>query len=353
MRLVKFFFITVIAILIIWGLGLLLYSLTSEESTEEAAGTALWQDIPNEMIVFVSMADSTHGELYLLDKDGRETRLTDNNRYETSPALSPDGSRIAFHAGDMANPLSWDIYVLDLHTGQETRLTENNVVDGHPDWSPDGSRIVFCTFSDPQGNPSENADLYVMNADGTGLSRLTGLEWEESDPAWSPDGSMITFKSTQHTQRKAREEIYVMNSDGTGIRRLTTTEGWQSDHDPSWSPDGSTIAYQRFEGGRPWLDMTDYDILKNEWGELFPWNVYAVDLEGNTTRLTDAEWSSGYPVFSADGSKIIFLKLDFLVNNNVLVGADHRLFLINKDGSEQVQLIPDDRHTPTMESYDL
>jgi Tol biopolymer transport system component len=352
MRFVKFFFIGVIVVLIVWGVGVLLYSLTSEDGGEATVDTPSWQDIPNEKIVFVSMADSPQGELYLLDKDGGETRLTDNDRYETAPALSPDGSRLAFHAGDMTNPLSWDIFILDLQTGQETRLTDNNVIDGHPDWSPDGSRIVFCTFSDAQGDPSENADLYVMNADGTGLSRLTELEWEESDPEWSPDGSMIAFKSTQHTQQKAREEIYIMNSDGTGIRRLTTTEGWQSDHDPSWSPDGTTIVFQRFEGGRPWLDMTDYDILRNEWGDLFPWNVYAVDLEGKITKFTDAEWSSGYPAFSADGEKILFLKLDFLLSNNVLVGADHRLYLMNKDGSDQAQFMPDDRHTPTMESYD-
>ena len=43
---------------------------------------ALWKEQPNEHIVFMSKADSPEGELYLLDKDGQITRLTDNNRHE-------------------------------------------------------------------------------------------------------------------------------------------------------------------------------------------------------------------------------------------------------------------------------
>ena len=65
MRLVKYIFIGVIVVLIVWGVGVLLYSMTSEDSGEESAHTTLWQDIPNEKIVFVSMADSPQGDLYL------------------------------------------------------------------------------------------------------------------------------------------------------------------------------------------------------------------------------------------------------------------------------------------------
>ena len=55
---------------------------------------------------------------------------------------------------------------------------------------------------------------------------------------------------------------------------------------------------------------------------------------------------------ASDGSKILFLRLDFNLINNQLAGADHRLILMNLDGTDHEQLIPDDRHTPTMEYFD-
>ena len=315
----------------------------------------LWKAQPNEQIVFMSKADSAEGELYLLDKAGEITRLTNNNRHENNPALSPDGKKVAFNAGDASDMLTWDIYVLDLDTKQETQLTNNNVIDAHPDWSPDGDKIVFGSFRDNSGNAAGAADIYVMNADGTGsLTQLTSTQWEDNDPEWSPDGTKIVFKSTRDTQTSAREEIYVMNSDGSGVKRLTQTSGWQSDHDPSWSPNSDKVVFVRFEGSRAWTDGTDLTILATKWQELTPWNIYAVDLSGNTQKLTsNAQAGWGAVVYSSDGSKILYGRLDWIPDSsNKIIGADHRLILMNADGSDQKQLIPDDRHTGTLEYFD-
>jgi hypothetical protein len=69
-------------------------------------------------------------------------------------------------------------------------------------------------------------------------------------------------------------------------------------------------------------------------------------------KLTHVEQAAGLPVFSNDGSTILFLRLDFIINNNEPVGAHHWLILMDHDGSNQKQLIPDDRHTPTQEYFD-
>jgi Tol biopolymer transport system component len=314
--------------------------------------SVLWIEQPNEKIVFMSKADSPEGELYLLDKSGQTSRITYNNRYENNPAFSPDGKKVAFHGGNINDPLTWDIYIIDLETKEETRLTNNNVLDGHPDWSPDGLKIVFASFRDAQGNPSGTADIYVIDIDGTGLTQLTNSLWEDNDPEWSPDGKKIAFKSTRNTQQSAREEIYTMDANGDNVQRLTTTIGWQSDHDPSWSPDSKTIVFNRYEGSRPWTDIHDPAILKDYWQTIIPWNIYKVNLGGEFVKLTDVDYTSGLPVFSVDGSKILFLRLDFNLVNSQLAGADHRLILIEPDGSDHEQLIPDDRHTPTLEYFD-
>ena len=86
----------------------------------------LWKDQPNERIIFMSKADSSEGELYLLDNNGQISRLTYNNRHENNPALSPDGKKAAFHGGSINDPLTWDIYVIDLETKEETRSISTN-----------------------------------------------------------------------------------------------------------------------------------------------------------------------------------------------------------------------------------
>ncbi|MEA1959521.1 MAG: hypothetical protein U9N44_07710, partial [Chloroflexota bacterium] len=246
----------------------------------------------------------------------------------------------------------WDIYVMDIETGEITRLTENYVIDAHPDWSPDGSQIVFGSFRDAEGNPSGAADIFTVSVEGTDLTRLTDSIWEDNDPEWSPDGTMIAFKSNRNTQQAAREEIFVMDADGSSVVRLTTTTGWQSDHDPSWNTDGSSVLFSRYEGERPWTDSADLSVFQWQWQELIPWNVYEVDLSGIVTKLTSVEYAAGLPVFSIDGSSVLFLRLDFIISDDQLVGSYHRLILMDTDGNNQQQLIPDDSHTSTMEYFD-
>ena len=312
---------------------------------------ALWKEQPNKSIVFMSRADSPEGELYLLDKNGHITRLTNNRRHENNPAISFDGQKIAYNTGDEGNQLTWEIYILDIETGEETRLTNNNVIDAHPDWSPDNSKIVFGSFRDAQDHPAGTANIYVMNNDGSAVTQLTDTSWEDNDPEWSPDGTKIAFKSTRHTQQSGREEIYVMNSDGSEPKRLTTTSDWQSDHDPSWSPNSEYILFTRFEGSRIWFDVANF---AEEWEKLTPWNVHRVDLNGNVKRLTnnnDAGW--GIVLWSADGSQILYGVIEWIADSsNHVIGGNHKLMLMDLDGTNQRQLLPDDDHTGTLEYFD-
>jgi len=313
---------------------------------------ALWRAQPNPFVVVVSKVDSEAGEVYLLDKVGVATRLTNNARMENNVALSPDRTKVAFHAGAPDDYASWEIFVLDLATLEETQVTDNAVLDGHPDWSPDGSRIVFASFQDDQGNPTATADVYVVNVDGTGLVRLTDSPWEDNDPEWSPDGTMIAFKSTRRTQQAAREEVYVMDADGGNVRRLTTTSGWESDHDVSWSPDSSTIAFMRFSGTRPWTDIGNPEVVADHWDEVTPWNPCKVDLEGNFVQLTDTDQVYALPVFSADGAKVLFYSIEPTSILGVPTGARRRLYLINADGGGQAPLVPDGPLVNALEYFD-
>ena len=322
------------------------------QAWKEISTFSLWQQQPNQQIVFVSKDDSEANELYLLDKTQNVTRLTFNNRMENNPALSFDGTKIAYHGGDPDDPHSWEIYVMDLETREEIQITNNSVLDGHPDWSPDGTKIVYASFQDTQGNPADVADLFMVDINGSIVQRLTTNEWEDNDPEWSPDGTMIVFKSNRNTKIDAREEIYIMDASGDNVQRLTTTRGWESDHDPSWSPDSKTIAYMHYAGVRPWTDLIDLTTFINQWDELTPWNTYIVDVNGNYTQVTDTEYIAQLAVFSKDGENILFLDNEFILVNNKLLGINHRFTIVKPDGSLQRQLLADDEHTPTLEYFD-
>ena len=62
--------------------------------------------------------------------------------------------------------------------GNVTRLTDNNADDWLPIWSPDGSKIAFMT------NRDGNYEIYIMNSDGSGVTRITNNDAEDWDPRW-------------------------------------------------------------------------------------------------------------------------------------------------------------------------
>ncbi|MCY4646925.1 MAG: amidohydrolase family protein [Gammaproteobacteria bacterium] len=136
-----------------------------------------------------------------------------------SPAVSPDGTRVAFSAlGDL-----W------LHTigGDAERLTDDPWVEADPAWSPDGGRLAFA--SDRDGS----IDLYVRDL-GTGSTRRVTEGVAATAPTWSPDGSRIAF---------------VGSADGTAVQVVdlatgvveTLRAGLNGAGRPSWSPDGTSV----------------------------------------------------------------------------------------------------------------
>lgn len=349
---IKSFIFTSLSIVLITIclLGFQIYKEFSKPTTKEIQLSL--KSTQKEPLIFMSKADNEDGEIYLY-QNNETKRLTYNSRHENNPALSPDGKKIAFHAGELDNPLTWEIYILEIESKEETRLTSNNVIDGHPDWSPDGTKIVYSTFKDSFGNPSATADIFIYDLNTGIITQLIDNEWEDNDPEWSPDGNKIAFKSTRNSNQPGREEIFIINSDGTDVKQLSHNSGWESDHDPSWSPDGQKVVFSRFEGKRIWMDITNSEILQSSWKELFPWNIFLVDLDGNETKLTNAYSSAaGLPVFTKDNNVIGYWYFEPIISNTKMIGADHELHLIDIEEKKRTSFFSDKYHSPTLEYWD-
>jgi dipeptidyl aminopeptidase/acylaminoacyl peptidase len=76
------------------------------------------------------------------DRFGKEAGKVGNldRGVPLSPAVSPDGNRVALHRTIDGNV---DIWILDLGQGGLSRFTTHTSAEIHPLWSVDGSRILF------------------------------------------------------------------------------------------------------------------------------------------------------------------------------------------------------------------
>ena len=148
---------------------------------------------------------------------------------ERYPTFSPDGTRVLFTGDDDGIALSGDeeIYVAHADGSDVVALTDDDAFDSAPAWSPDGTRIAWESTRD-----GADREIYVMDADGTDVRRLTDNDLHDEGPAWSPDGRLITF--TQAESASAPGNVWVMNADGGDATALTDTP--IIEESPDWQP---------------------------------------------------------------------------------------------------------------------
>lgn len=192
---------------------------------------------------------STDPEIYVMRLDGTDVvQVTDNKPGQGSgadyePAWSPDGTKLVFRRGDGAKA---DLYIKDLATGTETALVipptthGRRAYDAQPSWSPDGKKIVFRKGF----GPATGVWVYDI-ATKLAVELADAPEISESQPNWSPDGTRVAYVRGDDS---AGATIWVVNADGTNPHALTNAASY-SDHAPAWSPDGTRIAFQSTRDG--------------------------------------------------------------------------------------------------------
>ncbi|MEE8584208.1 MAG: hypothetical protein V3T83_05080, partial [Acidobacteriota bacterium] len=181
-------------------------------------------------------------ELFLVDYDGFNQRtVTANGGLNKFPNFSADNERVAF-VTNLPGSSRWELWVQELGGKGERRVVQvpTSYVSS-PAFSPDGSRIAFAA----RGRNKPSADIYVATLSSAAPSNLTNHPGIDTSPSWSPTGRQIAFIS----DRSGTPQVWVMDSDGSNLRRLVN-EGGHCDS-PDWSPHGKLIAYS-WQAPRQW-----------------------------------------------------------------------------------------------------
>lgn len=269
--------------------------LTEADAEPAAASTGTTPPLDNQ-IVFVSERDGNQ-EIYAMDANGANTtNLTNTSEAdETSPVVSPDGTRIAY-------VLEGNIYVMNADGSDQTNLTNGNADSEFPTWSPNSSAIAFVA----------DDRIFTVGVDGSAPEVLIDAPDAYRDLAWSPDGEQFAFELDG--------DIYVMQRDGRGRSNLTRSDDAR-DLEPAWSLDGQSIAFASDAGGE------ELDI-----------HVMEANGRGQNNVIDDSDDPAvdSSPTWSPDGSQIAFRS-----NRGTGSDRDQDIYVMNADGSDQFNLTSD------------
>jgi Tol biopolymer transport system component len=311
-------------------------------------------------LVAVPLAQA-ESDLYSIAIDGTDRRnLTGSpGIWEGQPALSPDGTQVAFSRS--SGYRAQDVWVMNVE-GSGQRPIPRPTLDSEPAWSADGTRIAFTAsrfvgehFGWPvirqaveivdaasgrtvhrvegkrtphfspdgrwlsvEGEP-RRPGLWLLDAEGRNAARVASFA--PSGHVWSPDSSKIaleaaaraTFGWSRASMWSGRDGLYVFHLYG---RPLQLVEGLA--YDPSWSPAGAlAFTWMRVERGL--VTSPIWEIAQDVW-QVVPGD--------RPRRLSDRSTTlfSGAPAWSPDGTMLAFA-------GEERFGSSERLYISRADGS--------------------
>ena len=244
-------------------------------------------------------------EVWVMDFDGSNQRaITHYNGLTIQPAISPDGTHLAFVSYAKGTP---GIVVFSVDPIRDLHFYNQKAsVNSSPTFTPDGKQIMYSSSAggrccrlflanldgtnfrpvtqspfidtEPKINPKTGAQvvfvsgrsgpqqIYRMNIDGGDIERLSEGTGEASNPSWNPNGDFIAFSWTRGFAA-GKFNIFTMDVASKRYNQLTHDEG--RNENPSWAPDGAHLAFASTRGGRSQIytmlaNGTDSQRLTNE-----------------------------------------------------------------------------------------
>lgn len=231
------------------------------------------------------------------------TKRGDYGSYNTSPAISPQGDKIAFITNKRGY---FDIIVIDALNGRKLKtlvrgednpdFEELNILNPNLTWSPDGQNIALSTKT----KGSDDIAIVNYRSGKTRKIRLKNLDAVES-VAWSPDGTKLAFDGNIGPF----QDIFVYDLQTEELTNVTND--FFSDKQPVWSNDSKSIYFASDRGAKTELNTykLDYRLLSDF--SIYQTDIYKVELGATfAERITSTEgWTENQPDITRTG-RLVF-----------------------------------------------
>jgi Tol biopolymer transport system component len=172
-------------------------------------------------------------------------KLTTNNPGIHGIAWAKDGRHVLFssHAGGSG----WGIWQVALDRSEPKPLMTSSLDLSSPAVSPDGTRIAF-----EREDHITNLARISLEKDHTSQPFAPSSR-QDYNPVYSPDGKNVVFIST----RSGPMELWLASADGASTRQLTHLDGTGFPLSPSWSPDNNKVIFSLRQNGKTNLAVTE------------------------------------------------------------------------------------------------
>jgi Tol biopolymer transport system component len=274
------------------------------------------------------------------------------------------------------------------HLSNLKQLTRGGGQNAEAYWSPDGSKLIFQSTRDG----AQCDQIYMMNADGSNQHMVSTGKGVTTCGYFLADSKHFVYASTHEAGPACPApadrskgyvwavypgfDIYLADENGKIEKKLTNAPGYDAEATVNWkkneiiytskssgdldlwtmkpdgsakkqitktegydggpvfSRDGSKMVWRAFHPDTPEKTATYRDLLKQDLTAPMKMELWIADGDGSHAKqITKYGCASFAPTFTPDGKKILFAS-----NKHKCDSRDFELYMVNLDGSglEQV-----------------